>query len=64
MELLNSSEVAKLLRCKKSTVRHYVTSRQIPFVIIGKEAMFRKASIANWLKAREQQPTFNQTKGI
>ena len=54
MNLLTKSDVATLLKCHIKTIKYYVSTRQIPFVMIGKEAMFRQESIENWLLEREQ----------
>jgi excisionase family DNA binding protein len=57
MELLKCDEVANLLRCSEKTIKYYVSSRQIPFVMIGKEARFDKNSIEIWVNTRETHPT-------
>jgi len=54
MQLLTKSEVADLLKCEIKTIKYYVTTRQIPFLMIGKEAMFKLDSIESWLNTREQ----------
>ena len=45
MNLLTKSEVANILKCQIKTIKYYVSTRQIPFIMIGKEAMFRMQSI-------------------
>tara|TARA_Y100000591_G_C21178779_1_gene380972 strand:- start:8 stop:202 length:195 start_codon:yes stop_codon:yes gene_type:complete len=64
MDLLTKKEVSELLRCSEKTINYYVTSRQIPFVMIGKNTMFIKSSIMTWLDEREQKITFKLTQGI
>jgi len=54
MKLLTKAEVAEILKCHVKTIRYYVSTRQIPFIMIGKEAMFRLESIETWLCEREQ----------
>lgn len=54
MDLLTKTEVARLLRCDVKTIKYYVSTRQIPFVMIGKESMFRLESIQKWIEQREQ----------
>jgi excisionase family DNA binding protein len=53
MDLLTKTEVARFLRCEVKTIKYYVSTRQIPFVMIGKEAMFRQESVLSWLEKRE-----------
>ena len=59
MNLLTKKEVAERLRCPEKTISYYVSSRQIPFVMIGKNAMFIEESVNKWLKDRESQAAFN-----
>ena len=54
MKLLTKEDVARLLHCHIKTIKYYISSKQIPFVMIGREAMFLESSILEWLKAREQ----------
>jgi len=54
MKLLTKSDVAEILKCQVKTIKYYVSTRQIPFIMIGKEAMFRLESIEDWLCEREQ----------
>ena len=54
MSLLTKTEVADILKCHVKTVKYYVSTRQIPFVMIGNEAMFKLDSIEHWLNEREQ----------
>lgn len=56
MELLTRQELAQILRCEEQTIKYYVASRQLPFIMIGKEARFLKESILEWLKSRELSP--------
>ena len=55
MTLLSKQEVASRLQCHIKTIKYYISSKQIPFVMIGREAMFLEKSIEKWLKEREQQ---------
>jgi excisionase family DNA binding protein len=64
MKLLNRKEVAEILRCDEKTIKYYVSSRQIPFVMVGKEARFIEESIINWLLQRQVSPAFELTKGV
>lgn len=43
-----------LLGCQVKTVKYDISSKQIPFVMIGRDAMFLKESVIQWLKSREQ----------
>lgn len=54
MNLLTKTEVADILKCHVKTIKYYVSTRQIPFIMIGKEAMFKLDSIEHWLNEREQ----------
>jgi len=53
MKLLTKADVAEFLKCEIKTIKYYVSTRQIPFVMIGKEAMFRMESIEEWILKRE-----------
>lgn len=64
MMLLTKKELAELLRCKESTIGNVVYSKQIPFLMAGREVRFLKDSILKWLAEREIQPTFDSTKKI
>ncbi len=54
MILLDKKDVATILLCKVNTVSHLVSSRQLPYLKIGKEVRFRKDSIEAWIVEREQ----------
>jgi excisionase family DNA binding protein len=54
MNLLTKNEVAEVLKCHVKTIKYYVTTRQIPFILIGRVAMFRLESIEKWVDAKEQ----------
>ncbi|MFC1616835.1 helix-turn-helix domain-containing protein [Candidatus Margulisiibacteriota bacterium] len=64
MKLINKEQLSEILDCKLSTVEYYVSSKQLPFIRVGKEVRFVMDSIMTWIKDREEQPTFNSTEGI
>jgi len=64
MKLLTKNNLCELLQCEETTLSHLVKSRQIPFLIIGREVRFNPDSIETWLKHRECQPAFESTEGI
>lgn len=64
IKLLTKEEFRVILKCKSATINHLVSSRQIPFLMIGKEVRFRLDSIEKWLEAREKKASFDLTDGI
>lgn len=64
MKLLTKKELAELLRCDEKTISYYVSSRQIPFLMIGKETRFNESRINEWVTKREVQPTDRLLEGI
>lgn len=58
MNLMSKQEVSEMLGCKESTVSYYVYSKQIPFIMIGKEVKFKRSSVEERLNQREAKPTF------
>ncbi len=54
MNLLTKNEVAEGLKCHVKTIKYYVTTRQIPFILIGRVAIFRLESIEKWVDSKEQ----------
>ena len=53
LDLLTVEELAKAFRRAPKTIRNWVAKRQIPFVMLGRKAMFRRESIEAWLKTKE-----------
>lgn len=53
-----------MFNCKDSTIKHLISTRQIPFIMIGKEARFKPESIEQWLDEREQKATFELIEGV
>ena len=64
MNILTKTELAELLRCKEGTISNLVSSKQISFLMVGREVRFLKDSVLKWLEEREVQPTFYITKGV
>ena len=58
-EVLNVEEAALMLRVSKSRVYHLVSSREIPHYKNGKNVLFKKSEIEEWL-LRDRIPTNNE----
>ena len=52
-ELLNVSEVAKVLGIKPQTVYQYVSRGIIPFVKIGSRVRFDEQAIIEWINSKK-----------
>jgi len=64
MKLLAKKDLCQMFNCKDSTIKHLISTRQIPFIMIGKEARFKPESIEQWLDEREQKATFELIEGV
>ena len=58
-EVLNVEEASLMLRVSKSRVYHLVSSREIPHYKNGKNVLFKKSEIEEWL-LRDRIPTNNE----
>ena len=58
-EVPNVEEAALMLRVSKSRVYHLVSSREIPHYKNGKNVLFKKSEIEEWL-LRDRIPTNNE----
>lgn len=50
--LMNSIEVAKILRCSATTARAIMKKRDFPLLRIGRNLMVEKGSFYRWLQSR------------
>lgn len=55
--LLTSSELAKWLNIKESTIRKKVSNNRIPYLKIGSSVRFRVEDIQQWLVENNPQNT-------
>jgi excisionase family DNA binding protein len=64
MNILTKKELAEMLKCEEGTIGNLVSSKQLPFFMVGREVRFLSDSIFKWLKERETKPCFLTNKGI
>ena len=54
--LITKEELAKALKCELKTIRWLITSRQIPFLKIGREIRFTERDVSDWISNRVVKP--------
>jgi excisionase family DNA binding protein len=50
--LITKDELSKMLKCELKTIKWLVTSRQIPFLRIGREIRFTERDVSDWINNR------------
>jgi len=48
-KLLNVQEVAEILQLSPHTIYKYTSKKQIPFIKVNKNLLFRESDIQDWL---------------
>jgi hypothetical protein len=62
-EFITEDELAVTLRRGKRTLRIWRQKREgPPFTTIGREVMYRKQAVTDWLRSREVSPVREQRK--
>jgi len=56
MRIITRKDVATILGCEETTIKHYVFTNQIPFLKVGKVVKFVESSIYEWIADREVRP--------
>ena len=56
LDLLTVEDLANALGRAPKTIRNWIAKREIPFVILGRKAFFRRKSIEAWLEKKEFKP--------
>ena len=51
--LLTVDDLSSSFGLSPKTIRNWIALRKIPFVMVGRRAMFRSESIDRWIKDRE-----------
>ncbi len=54
-QLLNTTEVAEILRVKASTIRKWVHLGFIPYVKLGRAVRFDRKDVEKWIRQRSHQ---------
>lgn len=54
--LMDINRLSKYLDIKVSTLRAWVSTRQIPFFKLGNLVRFRRSEIDAWIESQRQQP--------
>lgn len=55
MEIMNLKEMSVYLRCSQTTIRRMVRDRELPYFMIRNRYYFRKNSVDEWLKQKEEE---------
>lgn len=55
-EVMDYRGLAGYLKIAPGTLRHYVMTRQIPFVKVGARVLFKKIDIDAWLRDKSREP--------
>lgn len=55
MEIMNLKEMSVYLRCSQTTIRRMVRDHELPYFMIRNRYYFRKNSVDEWLKQKEEE---------
>ena len=55
-EVLDIKGAACLLKCASSTLYHYVSENQMPFIKMGTRTLFRRRDLLVWLDQKRSFP--------
>lgn len=61
--IMNTEEVARLLRCEVSTVERYVHNHDLVAILIGKERRIRADDLLDFIASRESSALNGKRKG-
>ena len=64
-EVLDIKGAASLLKCASSTLYHYVSENQMPFIKMGTRTLFRRRDLLMWLDQKRSFPVgWNDIQGV